>query len=109
MCRMYASLRTYRAAPGQIETLMHRVDRDFVEALCQEPGFIDYQALRTGDDVIMTISMFRTEAQALASNSLAAEWVAEALADIEVMPIGVIAGEVMVSRAAAEMLEPAHA
>ena len=47
--------------------------------------------------------------QAEASNELAAQWVAEELGDFHVERLGVFGGEVMVSRAIAEMLEPAHA
>jgi hypothetical protein len=105
---MYTSLRTYRISTGSVDALMHRVDRDFAEALSQEPGFLAYQAIDTGNDMIMTLSMFHTREQAEASNELAAEWVADELADFEITRVGVIAGETMVSRAAAEMLEPSH-
>lgn len=37
---MYASIRTYRMRSGSMDELMHRVDRDFAEALAQEPGFV---------------------------------------------------------------------
>jgi hypothetical protein len=87
---------------------MHRVDRDFAEALAQEPGFVAYQAIKLGDDKVCTLSIFHARDQAEASNDLAAEWVAEALEDFDVERMGVISGEVMVSRAHAAMLDPAH-
>ena len=105
---MYASLRTYRIESGATEALMHRVDRDFAEALSQEDGFVAYQALDTGNDMIMTISVFRSREQAEASDALAAEWVADELKDFNITRVGTIGGAVMVSRAMAEMLEPAH-
>lgn len=105
---MYASLRTYRVEPGSVDAIMHRVDRDFAEALAQEPGFVAYQAIDTGNDMVMTVSVFRTREQAEASAELAAQWVAEELADFNITRVGVIGGEAKVSRAAAEMLEPAH-
>ena len=105
---MYASIRTYRVASGSIDTLMHRVDRDFAEAVSQEPGFLAYQAIDTGKDMIMTVSIFREREQAEASNELAAEWVAEELSDFNVTRVGVIGGEPMVSRVSADLLEPAH-
>jgi hypothetical protein len=105
---MYASLRTYRVGSGSMDALMHRVDRDFAEALSQEPGFVAYQAIDTGNDMLMTVSVFESPGQAEASNDLAAEWVADELSEFEVTRVGVIAGDVMVSRAAAGMLEPAH-
>ena len=105
---MYASLRTYRVDPGTVDAILHRVDRDFAEALSQEPGFVAYQAIDTGNDMIMTITTFQTHEQAEASNELAAQWVAEELSDFNLTRVGVIGGEAKVSRAGAEMLEPAH-
>ena len=105
---MYASLRTYRVGAREIDAIMHRVDRDFAEALAQEPGFVSYQAVDTGNDMIMTISVFHDRDQAEASNELAAQWVADELSDFSVSRVGVIGGEVMVGRARAEALEPAH-
>ncbi len=105
---MYASMRTYRVKKGSVDDLMHRVDRDFAEALSQEPGFIAYQALDMGSGRICTLSVFRTREQADASNGLAAEWVAEELMEFELERMGVMGGEVMVSRALTDMLEPAH-
>jgi len=105
---MYASMRTYRMGTGAIGDLMHRVDRDFAEALAQEPGFIAYQAIDMGGGKICTISVFADREQAEASNELAAAWVEEELSDFAIERMGVIGGDVMVSRANAEMLEPAH-
>src|SRR5436309_11529540 len=105
---MFVSIRTYRVGAGSIDDLMHLVDRDLAEAFAQEPGFISYQAAQTGAQTVATITCFREPEQAEASNALAAQWVAEALGDFAVERMGVMGGEVMVSRAIAEMLEPAH-
>ncbi len=105
---MFATVRSYRVAAGNIDAVMHRVDRDFAEALSQEPGFVSYQALESGDDTLMTISCFSTADAASASNDLAAEWVEAELADLGVERLGVSGGEVMVSRACDEMLVPSH-
>ena len=105
---MYASMRTYRVRSGSITDLMRRIDRDFAESLSQEPGFMAYQALDMGSGRICTLSVFRTREQADASNELAAEWVAEELSDFDIERMGVLAGEVRVSRARSELLEPAH-
>jgi heme-degrading monooxygenase HmoA len=106
---VYMSIRTYRVGTGSIENLMHRVDRDLAESFSQEPGFIAYQVVRTGDRAVASVTVFREREQAEASNDLAAQWVAEELADFDVERMGVIGGEVLVSRAVADMLEPAHA
>jgi len=105
---MYVSIRTYRVGSGSIDELMHRVDRDLADAFAQETGFMAYQVARTGDRTVASITMFHERDQAERSNELAAEWVAESLADFEVERMGVMGGEVMVSRAVADLLEPAH-
>ena len=105
---MYASLRTYRIGSGSVDAVLRRVDRDFAEALAREPGFVAYHAIDTGHDMVMTISLFHDRAQAEASNELAAQWVGEELSDFNVTRVGIISGEAMVSRASAEILEPAH-
>ena len=64
---MYASLRTYRIGSGSVDAVMRRVDRDFAEALSQEPGFLAYHAIDTDNDMVMTISLFHDREQAQAS------------------------------------------
>jgi len=105
---VYLSIRTYRVGAGSIDDLMHRVDRDLAEAFAAEDGFVAYQVAQTGPKTVASVTAFRTQEQADASNELAAQWVGEELADFQVERLGVIGGEVMVSRANAEMLEPAH-
>jgi len=105
---MYISIRTYRVGKGSIDDVMHRVDRDLAEAFAQEPGFISYHVAQTGERMVASTTLFAEREQADASNELAAEWVADNLDDFEVELIGVIGGEVMVSRAMADVLEPAH-
>jgi hypothetical protein len=105
---MYASLRRYRMGAGSVDDLMHRVDVDFADALAQQPGFVAYQAVDCGGDELLSITLFRDEARAAESNELAAEWVRENLGEFELERTEVIGGEVMVSRAASEVLEPAH-
>lgn len=105
---MHVSIRTYRVGTGSIDGLMHRVDRDFAEAMAREPGFIASQAVRTGERTVTSITLFRAPEQAEASNELAAKWIAEELQDFKIESMERFGGEVMVSRAIAEMLEPAH-
>lgn len=105
---MYISIRTYRVGKGSIDDVMHRVDRDLAEAFAQEPGFISYHVAQTGERMVASTTLFAQRDQADASNELAAEWVADNLGDFEVERIGIIGGEVMVSRAMADVLEPAH-
>jgi hypothetical protein len=92
---MHVSIRTYRVGTGSIDDLMHRVDRDFAEAIAREPGFIAYQAVRTGERTVASITIFRPAEQAEASNELAAQWIAEELQHFKIESMGRFGGEVM--------------
>ena len=105
---MYASVRHYEMGAGSIDSLMHRVDEEFAPAIAQEPGFICYFALDTGDGTVETISIFHDRESAKRSNELAAEYVEDNLGDFKLKRTAVTAGEVMVSRATGEALEEAH-
>lgn len=105
---MHMSIRTYRITQGSVDEALHRVDRDLADAFTSEPGFVSYSVARTGERTVASVTVFHDAAQAEGSNELAAQWVAEELADFGVERLGVIVGEVTVSRAAAEALEPAH-
>jgi hypothetical protein len=105
---MYASVRHYKMGAGSIDSLMHHVDEEFGPALTQEPGFVCYFALDTGDETVETVSIFHDKASADRSNELAAEYVRDNLSEFELTRTGVTAGEVLVSRVAPEALEDAH-
>jgi hypothetical protein len=102
---MYASVRHYGMSAGSIDSLMHRVDEEFAPAISQEPGFVAYFALDTGDATVETISIFHDKAAADASNELASDYVRENLGEFELTRTEVSGGEVFVSRATAEALE----
>jgi len=105
---MFVSIRTYRIGKGSIDDVMHRVDRDLADAFAREPGFISYEAVKTGERTVAAITTFHERGQAEASNQLAAEWVADELTDFDVERMGVMNGEVMVSRASSDILQPGH-
>jgi hypothetical protein len=105
---MYASVRRYTMGAGSIDSLMHRVDQEFGPAISQEPGFVAYFALDTGDSTVETISIFHDKASADGSNELAADYVRENLGEFELTRTTVSGGEVLVSRVTPEALQDAH-
>lgn len=72
---MFASIRKYKVRRGSAEELARRVQDGFVPLLRQVPGFRGYYLLDGGPDVLITISMFDSADEALASNEKAANWV----------------------------------
>jgi hypothetical protein len=105
---MYLSVRHYTMGAGSIDSLMHRVDQEFAPAISQEPGFVGYFAIDTGDSTVETISIFRDQASADGSNELAAEYVRDNLGEFKLTRTAVTGGEVLVSKMTAEALDDAH-
>ena len=106
--RKFASVRRYRLRTGSIEELMHIVDEVFADAIEAMDGFEAYHALDCGSEIV-SISLLRDQAAAEESDERALEFVRRELADFGIERTEVIGGEVVVSRAMATLLEPAHA
>jgi hypothetical protein len=99
----------YRLQRGSMEELTRRVDEGFAEDIGRRPGFVAYEFMDCRDGEIITLSVFRDADQAEASRELAQRWTEENLQDLDFRRIEVLRGEILVSRAARDMLEPGHA
>ena len=106
---MFASIRRYRLQRGSMEELTRRVDEGFAEDIGRRPGFVAYEFMDCGDGEIVTLSVFRDADQAEASRELALRWTEENLQDLEFGRLEALRGEILVSRAARDMLDPGHA
>jgi hypothetical protein len=107
--RKFASMRRYRLRTGSIGELMHIVDEVFAEDIEAMDGFEAYHALDCGGGEVLSISLLRDQAAAEESDERALEFVRRELADFDIERTEVLGGEVVVSRAMAALLEPAHA
>jgi quinol monooxygenase YgiN len=106
---MFASIRRYRLESGSMDDLLHMVDTDFAETISQAEGFVAYEAMDCGDGELVTISIFRDREAAEQSEQSARDWVSSTVADrFDLQRIEAMLGEIAVSRAQSEMLEPAH-
>jgi hypothetical protein len=105
---MFASIRRYRLHKGAMDELAGRVDEGFAEEICAQPGFVSYEFVDCGDGEIMTISIFGEARGASDSRELAQRWTEENLQDLEFTRMGALDGEILVSRAREDMLEPGH-
>ena len=106
---MYASIRHWRLERGDMADAMHRADEHFADRLAGEEGFCAYECIDCGDGELITVSIFRDRDAAERSVAMASEFVSEHLSDMELSRLAVYDGTVAVSRAASEVLEPAHA
>jgi hypothetical protein len=92
-----------------MEELMRRVDASFADQISARPGFVSYEFIDCGDGEVMTVSVFRDAEGADGSRELAQRWTMEHLEGFEFTTLEALRGAVMVSRAAHDMLAPAHA
>jgi hypothetical protein len=106
---MYTSIRKYRTRPEQMDELLQRVDESFAPTIESMPGFVAYEAIDCGNGLLYTITTCHDRDATEHSLELATEFVDEELADFEVERLEHAIGEVGVSRAVAEMLDPTHA
>ena len=106
---MHTVLRTYRLDDGDIDEAMHRIDTMLADVLTHEPGFVAYEVVRTEADGITSVTTFRDEAGCERSNELAAAFVRDEMSDMTISKLDSRSGPVAVSRAARDVLEPAHA
>ncbi|HSU04460.1 MAG TPA: antibiotic biosynthesis monooxygenase [Acetobacteraceae bacterium] len=72
---MFASIRRYTVKRGSVPELARRVQDSFVPLIRRMPGFTGYYLLDGGPGVLITISIFDSADEALASNEKAADWV----------------------------------
>jgi hypothetical protein len=107
--RKFASVRRYALRRGAVEEMMHLVDDLFVARMEALDGFAAYHALDCGGGELVSISILRDQATAEESDDLALAFVRDQLGNFDIERTEVIGGEVVVSRARAEVLEPAHA
>lgn len=107
-------IRRYRME-GSMDELMRTVELQFARqievvgggsATVQVPvGIISYQAVRTGPDTLLTITVFESEAH-LRRAKQGAEAIRLSLAAFHVEEIETFTGEVAISRATDAALEP---
>ena len=111
---MYASVRHYSVDAERVDDFMHRLDEKFVPRLEQMPGFVAYQAIdagvdRAGEGTVFAVTICGDREAADRSAGIAAEFVRDELADMEVERLEAATGAVGVNRAMSEVLETAHA
>jgi hypothetical protein len=105
---MHANVRQYSIAPDQIDKTMHLADTELADRLAEEPGFVAYELMAAEDGSICSMTIFQDREGAERSQEIASEFVRQHLSGIEIERTSSMIGEVMVSRARDQVLEPAH-
>jgi len=94
---MFTIIRKFRLTRGSAVEVSRRVREGFVPLLQEMPGFRGYYLLESGPDVLISIRVFDSADEALASNEIAATWMRDNVLEfVKGMP-EVMAGNVLVA------------
>ena len=97
---MHAGVRKYQVVEDQIAELSRRIDETFAPRLSGIPGFGGYYVVDATHGIVITVTLGDDAAAVERSTELAAEFVRDELADLEVERVEAAHGEVTVERAA---------
>jgi quinol monooxygenase YgiN len=78
----YTRVALDRFQPGAGDQVLARVQHGLLPLLRQQPGFVAYEVVRTGEDSAIFIHTSETQQQAEASVQTATAWVRENLAGL---------------------------
>jgi hypothetical protein len=95
---MYATVRRYEGVTKP-DDAARLVREGFVPIISQVEGFVAYYWINAGGGVMLSTSVFTSEAGAEESNRRAADWAQEHLASLLPNPPQITAGEVVAHKA----------
>ncbi len=90
---MYTVVRLYKIKAGSFAHIAESAQNGFLDIVSNVPGFVGYYMVETGNDSVMTISVFESQEGAYASTTAAAKWIKAHIAEFIEMPPTVIAGD----------------
>lgn len=91
---MHASVRRYRVR--DIDTLVSKVESEFVDQVKEIDGFVGYYVIDGGDGTAASVTVGETADAVAESTRRAGNWVRESAADLVDGPPEVTVGEVRV-------------
>jgi hypothetical protein len=97
---MHASVRKYKVDQGQMDQLSQRITDTFVPRVSESPGFVAYYVVDAGNGILITVTVGDDPEIVERSTEMAAEFVRDELADIEIERVEAAHGDVTVSQAA---------
>jgi hypothetical protein len=106
---VFTTIRQYRCRPEDARDIAHRADTHFADRLADMDGFVAYELIDCGSGDLFTTTVFTDRDASMRSNELAAEFIAEHLADMEMERTSTHTGEVLVNRARSDVMELVHA
>jgi hypothetical protein len=106
---VYTTIRQYRCRPDDVRDIAHTADEHFADQLSQMDGFLAYELIDCGSGDLFTTTVFTDREASMRSNELAAQFIAEHLAHVQLERTETFTGEVLVNRAESNVLELVHA
>jgi hypothetical protein len=100
---MYAAIRQYEMGAGSLADFIGYVQDELGDTMGALPGFVSYYVIATGEDEIVSVTIFEDEQGALRSSRAAADFVRDRLAPFQVNLTSTVSGEVGVWRSAPAM------
>jgi hypothetical protein len=67
----------YTITPGSADEVIRRGESGMVPIFRAQPGFVAYGLVKTGEETLVSISVWESEQQAIAANQIAGTWVRE--------------------------------
>ena len=95
--KMFTIIRKFTLTRGAAKEVTRRVEDSFVPLLRDLPGFRAYYLLDGGPDVLISIRVFDSADEALASNEIAANWLRNNVLEFTKGMPEVMAGNVLVA------------
>ena len=107
--RKSVAIRRYRLGAGSVGELMHRIDATFADRFQTMDGFEAWHVFDCGGDEVLWISFVRDHAAAEECDDRSLRFITEELREFRLERRVALRGELIVSRARAELLDPARA
>jgi len=96
--KMYATVRRYEGVPDPVNAAK-QVDEKFVPFISSLPGFIEYYWIDLRDGAMISITIFKTLADAIHANEKARVWVKENLSSVLPQAPRIEAGTIVAHKA----------
>ena len=91
---MYATVRRYEGVPDPMDAAK-QVQEKFVPLISSLPGFVEYNWIDLGNGAMLSITIFKTLADAIHANQKARVWVEEILSSVLPNPPRTEAGKIV--------------
>ena len=72
----------YTITPGSADEVIRRGESGMVPIFRAQPGFVAYGLVKTGEETLVSISVWESEQQAIDASQIAGAWVKENVGDI---------------------------